>query len=125
MTRNISLSICGDVERPARLAPEELRSLMDAELVADFTAAKAGAGSASAGAECGSGPCSRSLALPTRPAMSQSLAASTPPCLPAKRPRMSGCSLRWGTKEPRAPACRLPAAGRALRLGLLSECQVG
>jgi len=36
MTRNISLSICGDVERPARLALEELRSLMDAELVADF-----------------------------------------------------------------------------------------
>ena len=36
MTDSISLSICGDVERPARLALAELRSLMDAELVADF-----------------------------------------------------------------------------------------
>src|SRR5262252_9142212 len=36
MTRTVSLSICGEVERPARLALEELRSLMDAELVADF-----------------------------------------------------------------------------------------
>lgn len=31
-----SLSICGDVERPACLGLEELRSLPDAELVADF-----------------------------------------------------------------------------------------
>jgi len=30
------LSICGDVERPACLGPGELRSLMDAEPVADF-----------------------------------------------------------------------------------------
>jgi DMSO/TMAO reductase YedYZ molybdopterin-dependent catalytic subunit len=36
MTSSVSLSICGDVERPARLALEELRALMDAELVADF-----------------------------------------------------------------------------------------
>jgi methionine sulfoxide reductase catalytic subunit len=36
MTYSSSLSICGDVERPARLALAELRSLMDAELVADF-----------------------------------------------------------------------------------------
>jgi DMSO/TMAO reductase YedYZ molybdopterin-dependent catalytic subunit len=36
MTSSVSLSICGDVERPARLALAELRSLMDAELVADF-----------------------------------------------------------------------------------------
>ena len=36
MTRNISISICGEVERPACLALAELRSLMDAELVADF-----------------------------------------------------------------------------------------
>jgi Oxidoreductase molybdopterin binding domain len=36
MTRSVSLSICGDVERPACLALAELRSLMDAELVADF-----------------------------------------------------------------------------------------
>ena len=36
MTDSVSLSICGDVERPACLAPAELRSLMDAELVADF-----------------------------------------------------------------------------------------
>lgn len=36
MTRGVSLSICGDVERPVRLALAELRALMDAELVADF-----------------------------------------------------------------------------------------
>jgi len=36
MTSSVSLSIGGDVERPARLALAELRSLMDAELVADF-----------------------------------------------------------------------------------------
>ena len=36
MTSSVSLSICGDVERPVRLAAAELRSLMDAELVADF-----------------------------------------------------------------------------------------
>ena len=36
MTCSVSLSICGDVERPACLALAELRSLMDAELVADF-----------------------------------------------------------------------------------------
>jgi sulfoxide reductase catalytic subunit YedY len=36
MTGNVSLSICGDVERPARLALDDLRALMDAELVADF-----------------------------------------------------------------------------------------
>src|SRR5580692_480213 len=36
MTGSASLSICGDVERPARLALTDLRSLMNAELVADF-----------------------------------------------------------------------------------------
>jgi DMSO/TMAO reductase YedYZ molybdopterin-dependent catalytic subunit len=36
MTRSVSVSICGDVERPARLALAELRSLMNAELTADF-----------------------------------------------------------------------------------------
>jgi DMSO/TMAO reductase YedYZ molybdopterin-dependent catalytic subunit len=36
MTSSVELSICGDVERPARLALAELRSLMDADLVADF-----------------------------------------------------------------------------------------
>lgn len=36
MTDSVSLSICGDVERPARLAVAELRSLTDAELVGDF-----------------------------------------------------------------------------------------
>jgi len=36
MTSSVSLSIGGDVERPARFALAELRSLMDAELVADF-----------------------------------------------------------------------------------------
>jgi methionine sulfoxide reductase catalytic subunit len=36
MTDSASLSICGEVERPARLALAELRSLMDADLVADF-----------------------------------------------------------------------------------------
>jgi methionine sulfoxide reductase catalytic subunit len=36
MTPSVSLSICGEVERPACLALAELRSLMDAELVADF-----------------------------------------------------------------------------------------
>jgi DMSO/TMAO reductase YedYZ molybdopterin-dependent catalytic subunit len=36
MTSSVSLSIGGDVERPARLALAELRALMDAELVADF-----------------------------------------------------------------------------------------
>src|SRR5215467_5109202 len=36
MTSSVSLSICGDVERPACLTLAELRSLMDAELVADF-----------------------------------------------------------------------------------------
>ena len=33
MTCSVSLSLCGDVERPACLALAELRSLMDAELV--------------------------------------------------------------------------------------------
>jgi len=36
MTRSVSLSVGGDVERPASLALAELRSLMDAEVVADF-----------------------------------------------------------------------------------------
>src|SRR5580704_341757 len=36
MTGSASLSICGDVERPARLALTELRALMNAELIADF-----------------------------------------------------------------------------------------
>jgi DMSO/TMAO reductase YedYZ molybdopterin-dependent catalytic subunit len=36
MPASVSLSICGDVERPACLGAAELRSLMDAELVADF-----------------------------------------------------------------------------------------
>ena len=36
MTDSVSLSVCGDVERPACLALAELRALMDAELVADF-----------------------------------------------------------------------------------------
>jgi DMSO/TMAO reductase YedYZ molybdopterin-dependent catalytic subunit len=36
MTCSVSLSICGDVERPACLTLAELRSLMDAELVVDF-----------------------------------------------------------------------------------------
>jgi DMSO/TMAO reductase YedYZ molybdopterin-dependent catalytic subunit len=36
MTSSVSLSICGEVERPARLTLEELRQLTDVELVADF-----------------------------------------------------------------------------------------
>ena len=36
MSSSVSVSICGDVERPARLALTQLRSLSDAELVADF-----------------------------------------------------------------------------------------
>ena len=36
MMRSVSLSICGEVERPACLALAELRALMDAEPVADF-----------------------------------------------------------------------------------------
>jgi methionine sulfoxide reductase catalytic subunit len=36
MTRSVSLSVSGDVERPASLDLAELRSLMDAEVVADF-----------------------------------------------------------------------------------------
>jgi DMSO/TMAO reductase YedYZ molybdopterin-dependent catalytic subunit len=36
MTRSVSVSICGDVERPACLALAQLRPLMDAELTADF-----------------------------------------------------------------------------------------
>ena len=36
MTYSVPLSICGAVERPARLALAELRSMMDAEVVADF-----------------------------------------------------------------------------------------
>jgi DMSO/TMAO reductase YedYZ molybdopterin-dependent catalytic subunit len=36
MSCSVSVSICGDVERPACLALTELRSLTDAELVADF-----------------------------------------------------------------------------------------
>ena len=36
MTSSVSVSVCGDVERPARLAVADLRSLMDAELVTDF-----------------------------------------------------------------------------------------
>ena len=35
MTYSVSVSICGEAERPACLALAELRSLMDAELVAD------------------------------------------------------------------------------------------
>jgi DMSO/TMAO reductase YedYZ molybdopterin-dependent catalytic subunit len=36
MTDRVSLSICGDVGRPACLTLAELRAAMDAELVADF-----------------------------------------------------------------------------------------
>ena len=36
MTHSPALSVCGEVERPACLALAELRTLMDAELVADF-----------------------------------------------------------------------------------------
>jgi methionine sulfoxide reductase catalytic subunit len=36
MTSRVLLSVCGEVERPARLALEELRALIDAEVVADF-----------------------------------------------------------------------------------------
>jgi DMSO/TMAO reductase YedYZ molybdopterin-dependent catalytic subunit len=36
MTSNVSLSICGEVKRPACLTLAELTSLMDAELTADF-----------------------------------------------------------------------------------------
>lgn len=36
MTDNARLLICGDVERSARLTLAELRSMMDAEIVADF-----------------------------------------------------------------------------------------
>ena len=36
MTDSVSLSICGDVERPSYLGLAELRAPMDAELVADF-----------------------------------------------------------------------------------------
>jgi hypothetical protein len=36
MTGSVSLSICGEVERPACLTLAELTSLMDAELSADF-----------------------------------------------------------------------------------------
>jgi DMSO/TMAO reductase YedYZ molybdopterin-dependent catalytic subunit len=36
MTSSASLSVCGEVERPARLALAELRALMDAGLTADF-----------------------------------------------------------------------------------------
>jgi sulfoxide reductase catalytic subunit YedY len=36
VTGSVSLSICGEVERPACLALAELHALMDAELVADF-----------------------------------------------------------------------------------------
>jgi DMSO/TMAO reductase YedYZ molybdopterin-dependent catalytic subunit len=36
MTCTVSLSIGGDVDRPACLAPAELRALMDVEVIADF-----------------------------------------------------------------------------------------
>jgi len=36
MNSSVQLSICGDVERPVRLTLAELRSVMDAEVVADF-----------------------------------------------------------------------------------------
>jgi len=36
MSDSVLLSICGEVERPVCLGPVQLRSLMDAELVADF-----------------------------------------------------------------------------------------
>jgi DMSO/TMAO reductase YedYZ molybdopterin-dependent catalytic subunit len=36
MARSVCLSICSEIERPACLALAELRSLTDAELVADF-----------------------------------------------------------------------------------------
>jgi DMSO/TMAO reductase YedYZ molybdopterin-dependent catalytic subunit len=36
MTRTVSLSVCGDVGRPASPDLAKLRSLMDAEVVADF-----------------------------------------------------------------------------------------
>jgi DMSO/TMAO reductase YedYZ molybdopterin-dependent catalytic subunit len=57
MTCSVSLALCGDVERPARLALAELRSLMDAELVADFHCREGWSRWASASAACGSGPC--------------------------------------------------------------------
>jgi DMSO/TMAO reductase YedYZ molybdopterin-dependent catalytic subunit len=36
MSGAVSVSICGEVKRPVRLALPELRSLVDAELVAEF-----------------------------------------------------------------------------------------
>jgi DMSO/TMAO reductase YedYZ molybdopterin-dependent catalytic subunit len=36
MSDSVSLSICGDVERPTHVGLVELRSLMDAEVVVDF-----------------------------------------------------------------------------------------
>jgi DMSO/TMAO reductase YedYZ molybdopterin-dependent catalytic subunit len=36
MSGTVSVSICGEVKRPVRLALPELRSLIDAELVAEF-----------------------------------------------------------------------------------------
>jgi len=66
----------------------------------------------------------RSLASPPAASKAAARSASTAVCSPSKS-RMSGCSLRSGTKEPQAPARRLPAAGRAVRVGLLSEREVG
>ncbi len=126
MTGSVSLSICGDVERPACLALAELRSLMDAELVADFHCREGWSrpgerwrgvrlgDPARARWRCGRGRlCHGRLRRVHRRAY------------PRASGRMSGCSSRSSTKEPRAPGARLPAAGRTLRVGLLPERQVG
>jgi DMSO/TMAO reductase YedYZ molybdopterin-dependent catalytic subunit len=99
----LPVSICGDVERPARLALPDLHCLIDAELVSDFHClegwsrlgerwrgvrlrtllALAGAASAAGYVTVGSG---EYTAVLTR-----------------EQPRMSGCSLRSSRQEPRVP----------------------
>jgi DMSO/TMAO reductase YedYZ molybdopterin-dependent catalytic subunit len=108
MASSVLLSLCGDVERPACLALAELRSLMDAELVTDFHCHEGWSRLGERWREFGSGPCWRSLRQLTRPAMSRSAPASTPPCSPASKLGMSGCSWRSSTKEPRALGAGFP-----------------
>ena len=129
MTCGVLVSICGEVERPACLGPEDLRCLTDAEVVSDFHcregwsrlgerwrgvrlrtllafAGAAGAAGAAGYVTVGSG---EYTAVLTREQ--------------AEDERVLLALEHEGAASP--PAGRVPAAGRTIRVGLLSERQVG
>jgi hypothetical protein len=126
MTDSVSLSLRGDVERPARLAVAELRSLMDTELVADFHCR-----------EGWSRPGERWRGVRLATLLALAGAAGTAGYVTAGSGDYTAVLTREQAGDERVllalehegaaspPARRLPPAGRALRVGLLSERQIG